>query len=150
MSTNASFRAGTKDALVLIPAVGRFGVAFGALAIDAGLAPWLVLLTSVIVVSGAAQFTMVGLLATGAVPVLIATTGLALRHVPMSARLEAPVRGAAAVSEGWRTAPFGEGVPPAMGSEPAVPRTAPATRPEGLGRRRRRRRAARGPAPGTA
>ena len=87
MTPGSSFQNGLRDAIVLIPAVGGFGVAFGALAIDAGLAAWLVVLTSVIVVSGAAQFTMVGLLAGGAAPVLAATTGLALRHVPMSARL---------------------------------------------------------------
>ena len=64
-----------------------FGTAFGALAVDAGLAAWLAVLASLIVVSGAAQFTLVALLAAGAGPVLVATTGLALRHVPMSARL---------------------------------------------------------------
>lgn len=62
-------------------------MAFGVLAVEAGLSPWLTLLTSVIVVSGAAQFTMVGLLATGAAPVLVAVTGLGLRHLPMSATL---------------------------------------------------------------
>lgn len=82
-----SVRSGLRDALVLIVPVGAFGVAFGALAIDAGLAPALVMLTSVIVISGAAQLAMVGLLSGGAWPVLAATTGLALRHVPMSARL---------------------------------------------------------------
>ena len=45
------------------------------------------MLTSLIVLSGAAQVAMVGLLATGAAPVLLATTGLALRHLPMSAAL---------------------------------------------------------------
>jgi predicted branched-subunit amino acid permease len=83
----SSFRRGVKDGLVLLPAVLLFGTAFGALAVEAGLAPWLAVLTSVIVVSGAAQFALVGLLAAGAAPVLVATTGLALRHVPMSVRL---------------------------------------------------------------
>lgn len=68
-------------------AVSVFGMAFGVLAVQAGLEPWVALLTSVIVVSGAAQFAMVGLLAAGVGPVLVATTGLALRHLPMSARL---------------------------------------------------------------
>jgi predicted branched-subunit amino acid permease len=64
-----------------------FGVAFGALAVQAGLSAWLTLLSSVIVLSGSAQVAMVGLLASGAVPVLIATAGLGLRHLPMSATL---------------------------------------------------------------
>ncbi len=84
---SSSFRRGLRDGAVLFLAVGAFGTGFGVLAVQAGLAPWLAVLASVIVVSGAAQFTMVGLLASGAAPVLVATTGLALRHVPMSARL---------------------------------------------------------------
>ena len=82
-----SFRSGLRDGLVILVAVGGFGVAFGALTVDAGMAGWLAVLASIIVVSGAAQFTMLGLLSSGAAPVLIATTGLALRHVPMSAKL---------------------------------------------------------------
>jgi predicted branched-subunit amino acid permease len=87
MMANPSFRSGLRDGVVILVAVGAFGVAFGALAVNAGLAGWLAIAASVIVVSGAAQFAMVGLLASGAAPVLIATTGLALRHLPMSARL---------------------------------------------------------------
>ncbi len=87
MLRDPSFRTGLRDGGVLVPAVALFGVAFGALAVEAGLPRWLTVLTSVIVVSGAAQFALVGLLASGAVPVLVATTGLALRHVPMGARL---------------------------------------------------------------
>ena len=64
-----------------------FAAVFGALAVQAGLTPWLTMLSSLIVVSGAGQVAMVGLLSSGAVPVLLATTGLALRHLPMSAAL---------------------------------------------------------------
>ena len=60
---------------------------FGALAVQAGLTPWLTMLSSLIVFSGAAQVAMVGLLASGPVPVLLAATGLALRHLPMSAAM---------------------------------------------------------------
>ena len=87
MPGNPSFRRGLRDATPILIAVGAFGVAFGVLAVEAGLAPWLTLLASVIVVSGAAQFALVGLIATGAAPVLIAVTGLGLRHLPMSATL---------------------------------------------------------------
>jgi predicted branched-subunit amino acid permease len=82
-----SFRRGLRDGLVLFVAVGGFGVAYGLLAVQAGIAPWLTLLASALVVSGAAQFAWVGLAGAGAAPVLVAATGLALRHVPMSARI---------------------------------------------------------------
>ncbi len=64
-----------------------FGVAFGVLAVQAGLAPWLAVVSSLVIVSGAAQFALVELLAGGPGPVLVATAGLALRHLPMSAKL---------------------------------------------------------------
>jgi predicted branched-subunit amino acid permease len=57
------------------------------LAVAAGFPAWLAALSSVLIVSGAAQFAMIGLLPAGAVPVLVAVTGLGLRHVPMSASL---------------------------------------------------------------
>lgn len=82
-----SFRRGLRDTFPLVPPIAVFGAVFGALAVQAGLSPWLTMLTSLIVLSGAAQVAMVGLLASGAVPVLLATTGLALRHLPMSAAL---------------------------------------------------------------
>ncbi|MFH1330947.1 MAG: AzlC family ABC transporter permease [Actinomycetota bacterium] len=87
MLAHLSFRRGLRDGLVLFLAVGGFGVAYGVLAVEAGLAAWLVVLASLVVVSGAAQFTWVGLLGAGAAPILVAATGLALRHIPMSARL---------------------------------------------------------------
>jgi len=57
------------------------------LAIEAGIAWWVAILASLLVVSGAAQFAWLGLVGAGVIPVLITTTGLALRHVPMSARM---------------------------------------------------------------
>jgi predicted branched-subunit amino acid permease len=55
--------------------------------VDAGFSVWLALLASAVIVSGAAQFTMVGLLATGMAPVLVAASCLGLSHLPMSATL---------------------------------------------------------------
>ena len=78
--TGASSRAPVL--LVVLP----FGVAFGVLAVSV-MPGWLAMLTSVLVVSGAAQFGMVGLAAAGPEAILVAATGLALRHVPMSATL---------------------------------------------------------------
>lgn len=73
--------------MVIVFAVGAFALAYGVLAVDAGLSPIVAVLSSMIIVSGAAQFSMVGLLAGGPIPVLVAATGLGLRHIPMSARL---------------------------------------------------------------
>jgi len=87
MLDSASFRKGLRDSVVILFAVGAFGVAFGVLAVDAGFSPWLATVSSVLIVSGAAQFTMIGLLSGGAIPVLLAATGLGLRHLPMSASL---------------------------------------------------------------
>jgi predicted branched-subunit amino acid permease len=87
MFGSPSFRKGARDGAVLLIAVGAFGLAYGVLAVDAGFPLWLTLFSSVIIVSGAAQFAMVGLLAAGPVPVLVAATGLGLRHLPMSAKL---------------------------------------------------------------
>ena len=87
MLDDPSFRRGLRDGLPIFVAVGAFGIVYGVLAVQAGLPGWLTVLSSLIIVSGAAQFALVGLLDAGAAPVLIAVTGLALRHVPMSARL---------------------------------------------------------------
>jgi len=87
MLRDASFRRGLKDSALIFLAVGSFGLFYGVLAVDAGLSQTLTIVSSVVIVSGAAQFAMVGLLATGAAPVLIAATGLGLRHLPMSATL---------------------------------------------------------------
>jgi predicted branched-subunit amino acid permease len=89
MPSGPSFRRGLRDGLPIFVAVGSLGVAFGILALEAGFPGWIAVLASVVVVSGAAQFTLVGLAGAGVAPILIATTGLALRHVPMSARLAA-------------------------------------------------------------
>ncbi|MCB2223355.1 MAG: AzlC family ABC transporter permease [Actinobacteria bacterium] len=93
MSGSPSFRRGLRDGLPILFAVGSLGVVFGVLAVEAGFAWWIALLASVIVVSGAAQFALVGLAGSGVLPILVATTGLALRHVPMSARLSSMIRG---------------------------------------------------------
>jgi len=92
MLLSASFRRGLRDGFPILIAVGILGVVFGILAIEAGFAGWIAVLASVVVVSGAAQFTLVGLAGAGITPILVATAGLALRHVPMSAKLSELVR----------------------------------------------------------
>lgn len=75
-------------ALPVAAAIGVFGVIYGAAAEPLLGAP-LTVASSVLVFSGAAQFAMISLLATGAetVAVLGAVSVLALRHLPLGAVL---------------------------------------------------------------
>jgi predicted branched-subunit amino acid permease len=91
-------------AVPVAAAIGVFGVAYGASAGDV-LGPGLALLSSVLIFSGAAQFTMVGLLAAGATggAVLAAVAPLAMRHLPLGALVQPhlpPRRGRRALV-GW-------------------------------------------------
>ncbi|MGH8958476.1 MAG: AzlC family ABC transporter permease [Acidimicrobiia bacterium] len=81
---NESFRQGFRDTLPLIPPLIVFGLVYGALAARVGFSPVVAGLSSVLIVSGSAQLAMVGLIPFGVAPVLVATTGLALRHIPMA------------------------------------------------------------------
>lgn len=87
MLRTVSFRRGTRHAAVLGVTFVAFGAAFGAVAVAAGFSPGLAVASSAVILSGAGQFAVVGLLPQGPVAVLVAATGLALRHVPMSATL---------------------------------------------------------------
>ncbi len=71
-------------------AIGVFGVIYGAAA-DQVLGPALTVVSSVLIFSGAAQFTMVALLASGstALAVLAGVAPLALRHLPLGAVVRA-------------------------------------------------------------
>lgn len=88
-------RLGTDDAaltaagLSVAAAIGVFGVVYGAVA-EPVLGPELTVASSVATFSGAAQFTMVGLLASGATAlgVVAGVVPLALRHVPLAAVLQ--------------------------------------------------------------
>ncbi len=81
-------------ALPVAAAIGVLGVVYGAVARPV-LGPGLTLASSVISFSGAAQFAMVGLLASGgsAAAVLASVVPLALRHVPLGAILRPRLRG---------------------------------------------------------
>lgn len=80
--------------LPIAVAIGVFGVVYGAAARPV-LGPGLTVVSSVIVFSGAAQFTMVGLLAAGAMPAVVfaGVATLALRHLPLGAVLQPRLRG---------------------------------------------------------
>jgi predicted branched-subunit amino acid permease len=75
-------------ALPIATAIGVFGVVYGAAATGV-MGATLTVVSSLIVWSGAAQFTMVALIAAGATPagVLGAVATLALRHLPLGAVL---------------------------------------------------------------
>ncbi|WP_258725616.1 AzlC family ABC transporter permease [Cellulomonas sp. NS3] len=82
-----STRAGlVLDTLPVAAAIGVFGVIYGATAAPL-LGTGTTLASSVLLFSGAAQFTMVGLVQAGASPegVLVAVAALGLRHVPLAA-----------------------------------------------------------------
>jgi len=87
MFDDPSFRRGARESSLLFFATGAFGLAYGVLAVEAGLSPWLATFSSIVIVSGSAQFAMLGLLPAGPVPVLLSAAGLGLRHLPMSASL---------------------------------------------------------------
>jgi predicted branched-subunit amino acid permease len=74
--------------LPIAAAIGVFGAIYGAAARPL-LGPWLAVVASVVIFSGAAQFTMIALLAAGAAPagVLVGVATLALRHLPLGAVL---------------------------------------------------------------
>jgi predicted branched-subunit amino acid permease len=76
-------------ALPVAAAIGVFGVVYGAVA-DPVLGGELTIASSIAMFSGAAQFTMVALLASGATAgaVVVAVVPLALRHIPLGALVQ--------------------------------------------------------------
>jgi branched chain amino acid efflux pump len=80
-------------AMPVAAAIGVMGVVYGAVA-EPVLGPGLTVASSVAAFSGAAQFAMVGLLASGgsAAAVLASVIPLALRHVPLGAILRPRLR----------------------------------------------------------
>lgn len=74
------------DAAPVAAAIGVFGVIYGATA-STVLSPTMTITSSLLMFSGAAQFTMVGLADSGStqVAILVAVTVLGLRHLPLAA-----------------------------------------------------------------
>jgi predicted branched-subunit amino acid permease len=65
VSSSAARSATLRDAIGLGLAVGLYGVAFGAAAVSAGLAPWQAVAMSLLMFTGASQFALVGVLGAG-------------------------------------------------------------------------------------
>ncbi|WP_199610350.1 AzlC family ABC transporter permease [Flocculibacter collagenilyticus] len=93
LSTNiayrAAFLAGIKHSIPLVIGAIPFGIIFGTLAQQQGLALWFTQSLSIFVFAGSSQFIALGLLATGAAPwLIIATTFVVnLRHMLYAASL---------------------------------------------------------------
>ncbi len=85
----SSFRRGVRASLGVNAVVAGFGILYGVGAVQAGLPPLLAIASSLVILSGAAQFTAVALIGAGAGPfaVIVAVTGLGLRHLPMGAAI---------------------------------------------------------------
>lgn len=74
------------EAVPVAAAIGVFGVIYGATA-STVIGSGMTVTSSVLMFSGAGQFTMIGLVDTGAAPlaVMLGVTVLALRHLPLAA-----------------------------------------------------------------
>lgn len=74
------------DTVPVAAAIGVFGVIYGATA-STVIGPAMTVASSLLMFSGAGQFTMVGLVDSGATPaaILFAVTVLGLRHLPLAA-----------------------------------------------------------------
>jgi predicted branched-subunit amino acid permease len=94
-ATSPSARAGVLSAAVPVAAaIGVFGVVYGAAA-GPVLGATMTIVSSLIIFSGVAQFTMIALVAAGATPVAVlgAAATLALRHLPLGAVLQPVLTG---------------------------------------------------------
>ncbi len=80
-----------RRSLAMGAAVGVFGISYGVLAVAAGLAPWLAVTSSLVVLAGGSQFAFVAVIAAGGAPMAGAVSGLLLnlRFVPFGVALAA-------------------------------------------------------------
>ncbi len=71
-------RAIVRDGVAVGIATGAYGLSFGAISVAAGLNVWQSCALSLLVFTGASQFALVGVIASGGAPVLAAVSGLLL------------------------------------------------------------------------
>jgi 4-azaleucine resistance transporter AzlC len=94
------FRRGFVATLPLAPGIIAFGLLYGVMARQAGLSPWEAGAMSLIVHAGSAQFTALGMWQTaGAVPIILTTLVINLRHMLMGASVAPHLRG---LSTSWK------------------------------------------------
>ena len=88
------FRRGLLAALPLAPGVVAFGLLYGVMARQVGFSPWEAWAMSLIVHAGSAQFTALGMWeAAGAIPIILTTLVINLRHLLMGASVAPYLRG---------------------------------------------------------
>jgi 4-azaleucine resistance transporter AzlC len=88
------FRRGLLAALPLAPGVIAFGLLYGMMARQVGFSPWGAWAMSLVVHAGSAQFTALGMWeASGAIPIILTTLVVNLRHVLMGASIAPYLRG---------------------------------------------------------
>jgi 4-azaleucine resistance transporter AzlC len=88
------FRRGFVATLPLAPGIVAFGLLYGVMARQVGLSPWEAGAMSLIVHAGSAQFTALGMWQTaGAVPIILTTLVINLRHMLMGASVAPYLRG---------------------------------------------------------
>ena len=94
------FGRGILATLPLAPGVVAFGLLYGVMARQVGLSPWEAWAMSLVVHAGSAQFTAIGMWATdGAIPIILTTLVVNLRHLLLGASVAPYLRG---LSPLWR------------------------------------------------
>jgi len=94
------FRRGLLATLPLAPGILAFGLLYGAMARQVGFSPGEAWAMSLIVHAGSAQFTALGMWETaGAVPIILTTLIVNLRHLLLGASVAPNLRG---LSRGWK------------------------------------------------
>ncbi len=78
MKPMSPFFQGNKDAIPLLLGLLPFAVLTGVSAIQAGMTPWVAQLSSLLLMSGASQIAAATLMTTGAVPVVVIATHIAI------------------------------------------------------------------------
>ena len=87
-------RRGMVAALPLAPGIAAFGLLYGMMARQVGFSPWEALAMSMLVHAGSAQFTALGMWSVaGAVPIILTTLVINLRHLLMGASIAPYLRG---------------------------------------------------------
>ena len=94
------FRRGLLAGMPLIPGVVAFGLLYGVMARQVGFTPWETLTMSLTVFAGSAQFTALEMWqVSSAIPIILTTLVLNLRHLLMGASVAPYLRG---VSPAWK------------------------------------------------
>jgi len=89
-----NFWRGLLATLPLAPGIVAFGLLYGMMARQVGFSPWEAVAMSLIVHAGSAQFTALGMWETaGAVPIILTTLVINLRHLLMGASVAPYLRG---------------------------------------------------------